>query len=161
MGLFNLFKHTNKLDVKKTSKTDDTVAIDANSVRSSVFKDMKVTIYNTEKQEDDADYKNYDYVGYIKKEQKSVPVVTATVNQIDDDLYELNNLAVIKKYRKHGYAKELLKKIEKELKKEDAFSLCVEVPENVVKFYRDQGYDPYGQPMLKDNVWYRKMSKDF
>ena len=73
---------------------------------------------------------------------KNEVACVAVVTRVDDDIWELKNIATEEKYRGKGYAKKMLKYL-CDNNKQKYNKMIVGTTENNIPFYVKQGFDRY------------------
>ena len=106
---------------------------------------------------DDYDRLN-DTCNYLLKVNDSF-VATVRFIKIDDDTIKLQRLVVPKKYRKMGYAREIVKYLEEDASKLGYKKIIMDSALSAVEFYEKMNYKRMSEIFYEDNRPHVKMEK--
>ena len=89
----------------------------------------------------------------------SMPIATARARQIDDEIWKIERVAVLKEYRSYGYGKRIMSEIEEVLKEKGARKYVLNAQIQVQGFYEKLGYNAVGDVFEEANIPHVKMEK--
>jgi len=87
------------------------------------------------------------------------PIATARARQIEDGIWKIERVAVLKEYRAYGYGKCIMDEIEKVLKEKGARKYVLNAQIQVQGFYEKLGYNAVGDVFEEANIPHVKMEK--
>ncbi|AZZ60941.1 GNAT family N-acetyltransferase [Oenococcus sp. UCMA 16435] len=130
------------------------ILADAMTIRRTVFMNEE---HVSEKDEiDGQDGCCLHYVSYLNNWH---PVSTARIYSIGKDTWHIGRVATLKTFRGRSYARQILKRIEKNAKSKNIKKLELEAQVHAISFYEDLGYQTFGDIFLDANIEHRRMEK--
>jgi predicted GNAT family N-acyltransferase len=126
--------------------TNNFVFDDAIKIRLKVFSDEQGIPYDNEL--DEFDYTAYHQVIYIDNK----PIACARLNIIDNNTAKICRIAVIKNYRRHGYATELCKYFISVAKEKKIKNIVLHSQLYVVELYEKIGFVGDRDVFIEENI---------
>lgn len=78
----------------------------------------------------------------------------------DGDAYRIGRVAILSKYRKHGYGTNLMYYVEQTIREQGVNKIALDAQCEVVPFYEHSGYNVCGKPHFNEHVAHVEMKKD-
>jgi len=89
----------------------------------------------------------------------SMPIATARARQIEDGVWKIERVAVLKEYRAYGYGKRIMEDIERVLKEKGAKKYVLNAQIQVQGFYEKLGYTVVSDVFEEAGIPHVKMEK--
>ncbi|AEH51561.1 PatB family C-S lyase [Pseudothermotoga thermarum] len=106
----------------------------------------------------EVDGKDQEALHYLLK-HFSIPVATARSRKIEEDTYKIERVAVLKEYRKLGYGKTIMNKIEEYLMQKGAKKFVLNSQLWIAGFYERLGYEKVGEIFEEAGIPHVRMQK--
>ncbi|RHW50255.1 GNAT family N-acetyltransferase [Bombilactobacillus bombi] len=135
-----------------------------NSINSSIYQNSlqirQEVFVQEQKVPTNIEVDNYEerctyYVGYINH----TPVATARNYLTEDHGWHIQRVAVLKKYRQQGYARELLTFIENQARQQHINYLILGAQDQAQPFYLKQGFTVVGEQFVEAGIKHHNMIK--
>ncbi len=124
----------------------------------ALIREMVFIIGQNIEQEMEMDGKDDEAVHFLLK-HFGTPIATARARQIEDGIWKIERVAVLKEYRSYGYGKRIMDEIEKVLKEKGARKYVLNAQIQVQGFYEKLGYNAVGDVFEEANIPHVKMEK--
>ncbi len=133
--------------------------VSANDYHSCVYIRKEVFIKEQGISEElDIDGKDSEAIHFLLK-NFSKPIATARAREIENGVYKVERVAVLKDFRNYGYGKLIMEKIEQALKSKGAKELVLNSQLKVSEFYEKLGYERVSNIFQEAGINHVKMKK--
>ncbi|USO99677.1 GNAT family N-acetyltransferase [Oenococcus oeni] len=78
---------------------------------------------------------------------------------IGKNVWHIGRVATLKTFRGRGYARQILKRIEKNAESKNIKKLELEAQVHAISFYESLGYEAFGNIFLDAGIQHRRMEK--
>ncbi|KGH79425.1 acetyltransferase [Oenococcus oeni IOEB_0607] len=130
------------------------VLTDAMTIRRKVF-----MIEENVSEKDEIDGRDDRCLHYVFYVDNWYPVSTARIYLIGKNVWHIGRVATLKTFRGRGYARQILKRIEKNAESKNIKKLELEAQVHAISFYESLGYEAFGNIFLDAGIQHRRMEK--
>lgn len=138
---------------KWTEDLDSEIYQDALAIRYEVFVEEQNVPRDLEV--DELETETFHIVLYNKIEK----LATARILELENQVYKVQRVAVLKKYRKKGIGKRLIQVIEEKVRERSGQKLTLGSQNTAIPFYEKLGYTTEGPEFMDAEIPHHTMTK--
>lgn len=138
---------------KWTEDLDSEIYQDALAIRYEVFVEEQNVPRDLEV--DELETETFHIVLYNKAEK----LATARILELENQVYKVQRVAVLKKYRKKGIGKRLIQVIEEKVRERSGQKLTLGSQNTAIPFYEKLGYTIEGPEFMDAGIPHHTMTK--
>ena len=143
------------MKVVQTKDTLNTIYLDALRIRNQVFVVEQGVPLQREIDKDEA-YA----VHFVLYSDDQEAMATVRLLPLEKNELKLQRMAVQKKFRGHGYGKQLISEAEKFAKEQGFNKIKLGAQKTAISFYQEMGYKSYGEPFIDAGIEHLSMEKE-